>query len=170
ALAQGETDPSLHIPISTYLAQVYYSRAEYRAAADLFRQNLKKLVGPLVYERFGMLQMPSVHLRTCLAWCLEELGEFADAVEAGTEAVALARSVVHPLNLAVACAGLGSVYLQRGHCAAAIEVLEQGLEVCRTANVPVWLPRVAGDLGLAYARSGRLDEAVTLLEEAVARG
>src|SRR5262249_54861810 len=104
ALAQGETDPSLHIPISTYLAQVYYSRDEYRAAADLFRQNLKKLVGPLVYERFGMLQMPSVHLRTCLAWCLEELGEFADAVEAGTEAVALARTVVHPLNLAVACA------------------------------------------------------------------
>jgi class 3 adenylate cyclase/tetratricopeptide (TPR) repeat protein len=163
-------DVTAQIPLNTYLGQVYYACADYRTAAQLFRRNIGLLVGPLVYERFGLLQIPSVHCRTCLAWCLVELGEFPEAMEKAGEGLTIARSVDHPLNLAVACSGLGAIHLHRGENDQAIRVLEQGLEVCRTSNVPVWFPRVASDLGLAYARSGRAADAVSLLEEAVARG
>ena len=163
-------DVTARIPLNTYLGQVYYAGADYRTAADLFRRNIELLVGPLVYERFGLLQIPSVHCRTCLAWCLAELGEFSEAMKNADEGMTIARSVDHPLNIAVASSGLGSIHLRRGDNDDAIRVLEQGLEVCRTCNVPVWFPRVASDLGLAYARSGRTVEGVGLLEEAVARG
>ena len=66
-------------------------------------------MGPLVYERFGLLQIPSVHCRTCLAWCLAELGEFSEAMKNADEGMTIARSVDHPLNIAVESSGLGSI-------------------------------------------------------------
>jgi class 3 adenylate cyclase/tetratricopeptide (TPR) repeat protein len=169
AIVERLGDVTARIPLNTYLGQVYYAAGEYRRAAEQFTRNIEFLVGPLLYERFGLLQIPSVHCRTCLAWCLAELGEFEHAVQSASEGMAIAESFDHPLNRVVASSGLGSVYLRAGQNADAIRVLEQGLDACRTSNVLVWFPRLAADLGLAYARSGRTIEAVALLEEAVAR-
>src|SRR5262249_29607219 len=107
---------------------------------------------------------------TCLAWCLSELGEFAEAVALGEEAVALVRSGEHPLSRAVAHAGLGWACLRRGHADRAIESLEQGLQAVRAGNSPLWFPRLAAALGAAYGLAGRLTEALSLAEAAVAQG
>src|SRR5262249_27175420 len=139
-------------------------------AQAFFRANVGSLTGELVHQRFGLLQVPSVHARTCLVWCLAELGEFPEAIATGQEAVRLAEAMEHPLNIPVACSGLGVAYLRKGEIGDAISVLERGVEKSREGNVPLWFPRVASDLGMAYALAGRIDLALPLLLQAVEQG
>jgi tetratricopeptide (TPR) repeat protein len=137
---------------------------------DLFRSNLRSLVGELAGQRFGMPQPPAIHSRTCLAWCLSELGEFSEAIALGEEAVAMVGPADHPLSRAVAHAGLGWAYLRRGHADKSIAALEQGLQAVRAGNSPLWFPRLASTLGSAYGLAGRLPEALSLTETAAAQG
>jgi len=163
-------DFGLQIVAATWLGQIYFARAEYREAVASFRQNLQSLVNQSVGQRFGMPQPPAIHSRTCLAWCLSELGEFSEAVALGEEAVALVLSGDHPLSRAVAYAGLGWAYLRRGHADKAIDALELGLQAVRAGNSPLWFPRLASALGSAYGLAGRLPEALSLTEAAVTQG
>src|SRR5262249_43747848 len=170
ALAGEIGDFGLQIVARTFLGQIDFARAEYREAVAFFRQNLLSLRNEPVEQQFGMPQPPAIHSRTCLAWCLSELGEFSEAVTLGEEAVALVRSSDHPLSRAVAHAGLGWAYLRRGPADEAIEALEQGLHAVRAGNSPLWFPRLASTLGSAYGLTGRLTEALSLTEAAVAQG
>ena len=170
AVASEIGDFGLQIVSATWLGQIYFARAEYREAMAHFRQNLQSLAGQPAGQRFGMPQPPAIHSRTCLAWCLGELGEFSEAVVLGEEAVTMARSGDHPLSRAVAYAGLGWAYLRRGHVGKAIDALEQGLQDLRAGNSPLWFPRVASALGSAYGLAGRLTEALSLTEAAVSQG
>ena len=170
AVAGEVGDLGLQVVARTWLGQIYFARAEYGQAMDLFRSNVRSLVGELAGQRFGMPQPPAIHSRTCLAWCLSELGEFSEAIALGEEAVAMVGSADHPLSRAVAHAGLGWAYLRRGHADKAIAALEQGLQAVRAGNSPLWFPRLASTLGAAYGLAGRLTEAVSLTEAAVAQG
>jgi class 3 adenylate cyclase/tetratricopeptide (TPR) repeat protein len=170
AIADEIGDLGLQIVATTWLGQIYFAQAEYGQAVALFRQNLRVLVGERAEQRFGMPQPPAIHSRTCLAWCLSELGEFSEAVTLGEEAVAMVGSADHPLSRAVAHAGLGWVYLRRGLADKAIAALEQGLQGVSAGNSPLWFPRLASALGCAYGLAGRLTEALSLTEAAVARG
>src|SRR4029453_9877555 len=136
---------------------------------DLFRSNLRSLVGE-AGQRFGMPQPPAIHSRTCLAWCLSELGEFSEAIALGEEAVQMVGTADHPLSRAVADAGLGWAYLRRGNADKAIAALEQGLQAVRAGNSPLWFPRLASILGSAYGLAGRLTEALSLTEAAANQG
>src|SRR5262249_7473046 len=115
AVAGEIGDFGLQIVAATWLGQSYFARAEDRGAGGFFRHELPAPVHRPVGQRFGMPQPPAIHSRTCLAWCLSELGEFSEAVALGEEAVAMVRSGDHPLSRAVAYAGLGWAYLRRGH-------------------------------------------------------
>jgi DNA-binding NtrC family response regulator/tetratricopeptide (TPR) repeat protein len=166
-IAESLNDFPLQVATYTWLGQALYGRGEYRRAATFFRQNVDALVGNRLTERFGAPQPRSIHSRTCLVWCLAELGEFREGIERGQEALRLAEPLDHPLSLTTACAGLGHLYLRQGELAEAISLLERGLEATRTANSPLWFPRVASALGLAYSHAGRARDGVPLLEEAV---
>jgi class 3 adenylate cyclase/tetratricopeptide (TPR) repeat protein len=170
AIAGEIGDLGLQIVATTWLGQIYFARGEYRQALALLRPNLRLLVGEMAWQRFGMPQPPAIHSRTCLAWCLSELGEFSEAIALGEEAVAMVGSADHPLSRAVAHAGLGWAYLRRGHADKAIAALEQGLQAVRAGNSPLWFPRLASALGCAYGLAGRLTEALSLTEAAVAQG
>jgi tetratricopeptide (TPR) repeat protein len=170
AVADEIGDVGLQVVARTWLGQIYFARAEYGHAMDLFRSNLRSLVGELAEQRFGMPQPPAVHSRTCLAWCLAELGEFSEAIALGEEAVAMVGSADHPLSRAVAHAGLGWAYLRRGYADKAIASLEPGLQAVRAGNSPLWFPRLASTLGSAYGLAGRLPEALSLTEAAAAQG
>src|SRR4030095_4963442 len=164
ALAVGGEigDVGLQIVARTWLGQIYFAQGEYGQAMDLFRSNLRSLVGELAGQRVGMPQPPAIHSRTCLAWCLSELGEFSEAIALGEEAVAMVGSADHPLSRAVAHAGLGWAYLRRGYADKAIAALEQGLQAVRAGDSPLWFPRLASTLGSAYGLAGRLPEALLL--------
>jgi predicted ATPase/class 3 adenylate cyclase len=169
ALAIGEAlgDLDLRVSTQTWLGQVYYARGEYRRALEFFTKNLGVLIGDLAQERLGLPQLPAIHSRTCLAWCLAELGEFTEGTRRGEEAMSIAESIDHPLSRAVASAGLGTLYVRKGDAAAAIALLEPGLQACRVGNIPLWFPVLASVLGNAYALAGRIPDALTLLGQAV---
>jgi tetratricopeptide (TPR) repeat protein len=169
-MAESLNDFALQVATYTWLGQALHGRGEYRRAAALFSRNVESLVGNRLVERFGAPQPRSIHSRTCLVWCLTELGEFRDGTWRGEEALRIAQPLEHPLSLTTACAGLGYLYLRQGQTARAIPLLERGLEATRAGNSPLWFPRVASALGLAYARIGRQREGLALLEEAVEQG
>ncbi|HKZ05554.1 MAG TPA: AAA family ATPase, partial [Methylomirabilota bacterium] len=169
ALAQRHEDFALKIGTNTWLGQVRYGLADYPGAIALFRQNVERLVGPYLTERFGRPQVLAVHSRTILVWCLAELGAFAEGIARGEEALAIAESVEQPLSVATAAAGLGYCLMRAGDLPRAIPLLERGLEATRVANSPLWLPRIASALGLAQVRKGAVAEGVAHLEHAVER-
>jgi transcriptional regulator with AAA-type ATPase domain/tetratricopeptide (TPR) repeat protein len=169
ALAQRLDDFVLKIGTNTWLGQVRYGLADYRGAIALFRQNVERLVGPHLHERFGRPQVLAVHSRTILVWCLAELGEFDEGIARGEEALALAESVEQPLSLATATAGLGYVLMRKGEHERAIALLERGLEATRAGNSPLWFPRIASALGQAQVQSGHVAEGLAHLEQAVER-
>jgi len=170
AIAERLCDSRLRVRVTTWLGQAHYYRGEYREAAKFFEKNVEVLVGELTRERFGLPQLPSVHSRVCLVWCLAELGEFAEGIRVGDEALAIARSVDHPLTLMIAHAGLGMLFVRQGEAEQAIALLEPAFEQCRALDVPLWFTRMAASLGAAYTLAGRADSAVALLRAAADNG
>ncbi len=168
-IADAHGDLPLQVAARTWLGQLAYAHAEYARAIGFFRRNVDALVGSLGRERLGMPQLPAVHSRTCLVWCLGEMGAFPEAIARGEEAIRLAESAQHTLTFAVAGAGLGGALLRRGDFQQGIAVLERALDLCRTGHLPLWIPRLASDLGSGYTSTGRVAEALALLTDAVER-
>jgi DNA-binding NtrC family response regulator/tetratricopeptide (TPR) repeat protein len=159
---------SLRLRANTYLGQTHYTLGDYRRAAGFLVKNVDMLDGErMLRPYYGFAQFPSVHSRTCLVWCLAELGEFDDGIRIGREAIRIAESVDHPFSLATAHAGIGALYVRRGDIETGVPILEQGLELCRTWKLSLWFPPIAAALGVAYTQGGRVGEAVPLLERAV---
>jgi tetratricopeptide (TPR) repeat protein len=169
-MAEALNDFALQVATYTWFGQALYGRGEYRRAATFFKKNVEALVGSRLTDRFGAPQPRSIHSRTCLVWCLAELGEFPEGIARGEEALKLAEPLDHPLSLTTACAGLGYLYLTQGELAKATSLLERGLEATRTGNSRLWLPRVAAALGMVYSLARRPREGLALLEEAVEQG
>jgi tetratricopeptide (TPR) repeat protein len=167
AIADAVDDFPLRLRANTYLGQTYYALGDYRRAAGFLRGNVESLAGERTLQSFGFGQFPSVHSRTCLVWCLAELGEFDDGIRLGREAIRIAESVDHPFSLATAHAGIGALYIRQGNLEAGLPILEQGLELCRTWKLSLWVPPIASALGIGYMQSGRAGDALTLLERAV---
>jgi DNA-binding NtrC family response regulator/tetratricopeptide (TPR) repeat protein len=167
-LAESLDDPGLRVASTAYLGQALYDSGDYARAADLFAKNVA-FVGDNRRDRFGLPQLPAVHQRTTLAWCLAELGRFGDGVAHGREAVAIGESVEAPLNLIVACAGLGVVYFRQGELDAAQAVLERGVALSHEHQIMLWLSRIACTLAAVHVLAGRLDEGERLLDDAIAR-
>jgi DNA-binding NtrC family response regulator/tetratricopeptide (TPR) repeat protein len=158
---------SLRLRANTYLGQTHYALGDYRRAAGFLAKNVDMLNGERMLRSYGFAQFPSVHSRTCLVWCLAELGEFDEGVRIGRESIRIAESVDHPFSLATAHAGVGALYVRQGDLEAGIPILEQGLELCRTWKLSLWFPPIAAALGVGYTQGGRVGEAVPLLERAL---
>jgi tetratricopeptide (TPR) repeat protein len=119
-----------------------------------------------VRERFGMAGYPAFEARALLALTLAEVGEFAEGVAYGEEAVRIAEALDHPFSLALARNQLGSVHVTRGDLEQAASWLERGLDLCRSWDLPNLSVWAYSGLGITYARAGRAD-GLALLEQAV---
>jgi tetratricopeptide (TPR) repeat protein len=167
AIAIGLGDVSLQASVNYQLAAIGQSAGDYRQSAESFGRHRETLQG---YRReVGMIttSLGSVNSRGRLAWCLAELGEFAEATAHAEEAVRIASEADHLSSLLFSCRSLGFVFLRRGAILQAIPPLERAVELCRV-GARVFFDITAGHLGYAYALSGRLPEGVRLMEEALA--
>jgi len=166
SIATALQDFTLEIIAKYRLGQAYYSLGDYRRGVEVLRQIVASLTGDQLLRRFGLTTLPSVLFRDCLLRCLAELGEFAEGRPRGDEAVQIAESVEHSIDIVSASFGTGLLHLRQGRLQAAIALAERSLRLCET-HVPAWIPLTAGLLGSAYALSGRVAEALPLLERAV---
>jgi tetratricopeptide (TPR) repeat protein len=168
AIAMASEDFALEVMATFFLGLPYLFLGDYRQAVYYHRKNVETLTGEWLHERFGEPGLPSVFSRAYLNWSLAELGEFAEGIVRGEEAVQIAETTVdQPFTLSHAYLGVGVLRLRKGDLPQAIAVLERGLGVCQAGDIQNILPYAASFLGYAYALSGRLAEALPLLEQAV---
>jgi tetratricopeptide (TPR) repeat protein len=162
-------DFALRIEVDQRLGHAYHSLGDYRRALECFGRNVATLQGEVVRERFGLPFLPSVDSRVWLVRCFAELGEFAEAIAPGEEAVRIAEAVDHPFSLSLAYLHAAPLYQRKGEFPKAILLLERGLGVCQAWQVLLLFPQIASALGYAYALAGRVAEALPLLEQAAER-
>jgi class 3 adenylate cyclase/tetratricopeptide (TPR) repeat protein len=168
AIAIRLNDVSLLTSVNHTLGLIAQTRGDYRQSAEVLSRVVEALQGDRRYEWLIGTALASVGSRARVAWCLAELGEFAEAMARGDEALQIASEIDHPASLVYAYRSLGFVSLRRGAIPEAIPPLERAVELCRVAQVRLLFDITAAHLGYAYVLSGRLTEGVTLIEEAVA--
>ena len=66
---------------------------------------------------------------------LAELGDFAEAIVRGEEAVQIAGAANEPFSLIQAHLGIGGLHLRTGDFDRAIPALEQALDLCQVAQI-----------------------------------
>src|SRR5262249_33564319 len=94
AIAMASKDFALEVMATFVLGYPYLSLGDYRQAVHYHRKNVETLTGEWLHERFGASGLPSVNSRTYLDWSLAELGEFAEGIVRGDEAVQIAEATV----------------------------------------------------------------------------
>src|SRR5262249_52169099 len=99
---------------------------------------------------------------------LAELGDFADAAVAASDALAIAEALDQPVSRILASFALGPLQVLEANLPAATAVLERGLDVCRRYDVAMLFPMVALNLAPVYFLAGRTTEGAALLEQATA--
>jgi tetratricopeptide (TPR) repeat protein len=168
-IADSLADLELQLTANTYLGQIGLAGGRYREAITRFTKIIEALTGDHAVMHFGSPQPRSIHSRTCLAWCLAELGEFPAGRAVGEEAIAIARFLDHPLSLVTAYFGIGYLLVRKGDLTEAMEILGPALEMTRAGHSLVWFPRIASLLGGLYSLAGRPQQGRPLLEEAIDR-
>jgi tetratricopeptide (TPR) repeat protein len=149
------------------LGTAYFSLGDYRSATDVLRRSVAALEGDLRHQtRFGIM-MNSVRSRCWLGQSLAELGDFAEGMAYGEEAVQIAEAAGHLYSAIAAQQHFGILVLLRGDLPQAIVILERALAHCRATDNALFLHTIAMHLGVAYALSGRIPEALLLFEEVV---
>jgi tetratricopeptide (TPR) repeat protein len=140
--------------VNYWLAVIGQATGNYRQSAEALGRLVETLQGD---RRYGLFAVTAVQVtvgsRGRLAWCLAELGEFAEATAHAEEAVRIASEPDQLSSLAVASRSLGFVLLRRGAIRQAIPPLERAVELCRVA-ARVFFDITAAHLGYAYALSG----------------
>jgi tetratricopeptide (TPR) repeat protein len=141
---------------------------DYSRAIEILRENVSFLVGDLEsFRSTGINGIISVFSRDFLAWCLAEIGEFAESAALAEESVRIAEAAQDQHSLISAYQrGLGRSALARGDMPKAVEAFRRARQVCLDADIRVWRHLTSSALALAYARAGRGSEIEDLLENA----
>ena len=142
ALALATTSGAFDVQVNAQnnLSVAYYAAGDYRQALDVSQRMIAVLTGELLSERFGLPIFPGLLGRGYVAWCLAELGDFAEGAGIGEEAVRLAEAVAQPNSMVVVLYCVGLFYRRQGVLQKAIPMLERGLALCperrHTAAIP----------------------------------
>jgi tetratricopeptide (TPR) repeat protein len=158
ATAIRVNDIPLQTSVNFLLGRSRHARGDYRASTEIFRGLAETLQDDRRDDGITG-SLASVSSLALLAWCLAELGEFAEAMAYGEEALRMAHGIDHLGSLVWAYRSLGFVSLRRGGLSQAIPPLGRALELCRAAELRVVFDITAAHLGYAYALSGRLPKA-----------
>jgi transcriptional regulator with AAA-type ATPase domain/predicted ATPase len=169
AAAEAVGNVGLRASARTPLAHALRELGEYRRALDLFREAIQALTGDLARERLGQAMPPSLYARSMAAFCLADLGEFAEAERLATESADQTRALDLPFGLALAHIALGYVYLVQDRQEEATRALAGALEIIEGRGLPTWFPWAAAVQGYALVMSGRLAEGTSLIERALDR-
>jgi len=169
AIAESLGDLVSRIVANFRVGQTYHALGDYRRAVHFLQRAAEDLKGDLIRERLGMAGFPAVFSRSQLAWCLTEMGEFAEGIAFADEAMQIADAAGQAWTLTSASFALGCLHVRKGDLPKAITVLDRGLKICRDHEVPLWSLMIASHLGYAYALSGRADETLPLLDQARAQ-
>jgi tetratricopeptide (TPR) repeat protein len=171
ALALATTSGAFDVQINAQnnLNAAYYAAGDYRQALDGAQRMIAVLTGELLSERFGLPTFPGLICRGNVAWCLAELGGFAEGAGIGEEALRLAEAMAQPTSMILVLNFVGLFYRRQGVLQKAIPMLERGLALAQSADILLLFPLTASLLSAAYALAGRAAEALPLLDQMLER-
>ncbi len=147
------------------VGEIYRTLGNYPKAREFLSRAVALIEPKDEANAFGQVGLPSVRVRSHLAWTLAELGDFEAAHNVASEGLRVADASHHAYSLCHACLGLGGVRVRVGEFEAAITILARGLDV--SEQVPLLRPPIAADLGVALARCGRIAEGLAQVDAAV---
>ena len=133
------------------------------------QQTLTALQGERRPQSFGLRHLGgrpgnrSLVTRTWMMRCLSELGDFADGVAYGNEALQLAEAVDRPYEHLTVYCRVGYLHVRQGTLHQAIPLLERAVALGQEADIPLFYRLAASYLALAYALAGRATDALPLL-------
>src|SRR4029453_11686182 len=90
AIALASEDFALEVMATFFLGLPYLFLGDYRQAVHFHRKNVETLTGPWLHKRLCEPGLPAVFSRAYLNLGLAELGEFAEGMVHGEEAVQVA--------------------------------------------------------------------------------
>jgi class 3 adenylate cyclase/tetratricopeptide (TPR) repeat protein len=166
AVGRALDNVPIQVLATFYLAYPHQQRGDYGQAVECLKWIVATLTGDMVRERFGMAAYPAVLARGLLAWCLGDLGAFAEGKAYAQDALELAVALDQPWTQGVAQTYLGHFYLGQGQTQAAIVILERCDALAQRWDLPRLIAFSASLLGAAYAMAGRHAEALPLLDRA----
>jgi tetratricopeptide (TPR) repeat protein len=169
ALATTSGAFDVQVNVQSNLSVAYYAAGDFRQALDISQRMIAVLTGELLSERFGLSSFPGLLGRGHGAWCLAELGDFAEGAGIGEEALRLAEAVAQPTGMVIVLFCVGMFYRRQGVLQKAIPMLERGLALSQSADIPLLFPLTAALLSAAYALAGRAAEALPLLDQMLER-
>src|SRR5262249_55366134 len=158
---------ALHIAATVRLAQTYHALGDYRQSVTLARQVMTRVAENPGSERFGLPGPGSVWARAWLAWALAGLGEVAEGIVRGEEAMRIAESIDHAYSIIIGAIGLGLLHLRRGDLALAIPLFERALSFCEAGDFSSVRSWILSALSHAYILTGRGGKLLPTLEPAV---
>jgi tetratricopeptide (TPR) repeat protein len=167
ALATG--DVRLQIGVHNTLGLVHHASGDYATAVAGWQEAAALLADQGGMDFPGLPGRPGPTWQVWTALSLAEVGDFAQAIALGDQAMRLDSTIDHPWTETHVRRCVAHMWLIHGDAARAIELLEPGLAVAEGWELRGQWPMVAAVLGHAYAQVGRTGQALPLLEEAVAR-
>jgi class 3 adenylate cyclase/tetratricopeptide (TPR) repeat protein len=167
SFAEEVQDTPLLLLATVVAGHACHAVGDYRRAVGLLRDNVSRITGDLVRQRFGSAALPAVLSRSYMIFSLADLGEFDEAVRIGQEAIQLAEQSDTAHSQVLATHSLGLAYLIQGNLERAIPVVEQTYRHCQEARIPLGARLLASALGYAYLQAGRVEESIPLLEESL---
>ena len=159
ALALATTSGAFDVQViaQTYLGTAYYARGGLSAGAGLLAAGDGVAHRRLLYELWPG-RPPAVTSRGYVAWCLAELGDFAEGRGVG-RGMRLAEAAEQPYSIAGALMAVGLLSRRQGSAPHGDPHARTGPDALPERQHPAFLPRVASILGAAYALAGRVAEA-----------
>jgi class 3 adenylate cyclase/tetratricopeptide (TPR) repeat protein len=168
-LANQLEQPDLVVLSSILAGEVLLLAGQFGACVAMQRRSIELLQGELQYQRFGMTGLPAAFSRGITAFCLAELGEFAEARADSAEAIHLAQEINHPYTLEMVFLYDGFLHLTQGQLQEAVASLRQAIDLCNAWNFPVLRITATARLGYAHVLSGYVELGIPLLEQATAQ-
>jgi class 3 adenylate cyclase/tetratricopeptide (TPR) repeat protein len=166
AHAEALGDHDLAVAANWALAPAYSMLGDYHQAAALYRRNVDLIGEAQMHDSFGLPFLPAVQARTMLAaYCLAELGEFAEGIALGQEGMRVAEAADHPFSIAGSYGQLAHLHVIQGRFDQAIPLFERVLAYLDDHPMAPFGATIRAELAYAYASSRPGAPVAGLLEQ-----
>jgi len=163
-LADKLDDHDLRLAARFLHANLVFAKGQLSEASHLYTQLIESLPDRLDLRRFGWAGIPTVLVRSFLAWSFVSLGEFEKARQTMSRVMEQVSLVRDAYSASFACMAKGVYLSATSKPNEAIEALERACYLLQKVGVAV--PMSSAFLGAAYVQGGRAKDALALLTAA----
>ena len=142
---------------------IYFDLGDYRQAMAYLQQILTAVQGEQRHQFSGSVFPLALQARAWMTQCLRELGEFADGMAYGTEALQVAEAGGRPSERLSVYSRVGPLQVRQGTLHTAIPLLERAVVLSQDVDMANYYRLAAPWLALAYALAGRATDALAVL-------